>query len=494
MDEHKNISLSQLKEKTLTGFKWSFFDNVGRLGGQFVIGIVLARLLDPVDFGLVGMLTIFIVIGSSLTNSGFGQALIQKKDAGDVDFSTVFYFNVFTSIFLYILVFACSALISRFYNETDLISLTRVLCLIFIIDAFGLVHRTYLEKKLNFKAPSIIGVVSIFTSGAISIYLALKGLGVWALVCNSILRSFITTTLLWILSGWKPSFVFRFKSFKVLFSYGSKILIAGILNSIFNNIYYLIIGRFFQAASLGYYTRAVQFSNLPVNTLTVVVQKVAYPVFSLMQDNNPKLIVGYTKIIRILAAIALPLMALIYIIAKPIIIVVLGDKWLPVVPYLRIMCIYGWIFILYSINNIVITAKGRSDYYLQLQIINKIIIAGAIAITYKHGVSALIYGQMGATVLTYLASSWYLKKVIDISIGYQLKNILPFFISTILMFAASIPVSHLISSDIIRILCSTLWGIFIYTASLWMMKIGELETCIRFVKNNMKQFYIKAKL
>jgi len=493
MNDTKETPLLNLKQKTLNGFKWSFLDNVGRLGGQFVIGIILARILTPVDFGLVGMLTIFIVIGRSLTNSGFGQALIQKKNADNSDFSTVFYFNIVASIFVYLIVFFGSPLIAKFYNEPELTLLTKVICLVFIIDAFGLVHTTYLEKKLDFKAPSIIGVISIFFSGGISIFLAFNDFGVWALVTNSLLRSFITTLLLWIVSGWRPQLIFKLQSFKGLFNYGSKILIAGILNSIFNNLYFLVIGRFFHAASLGYYTRAVQFSNLPVNTITTVVQKVTYPVFSILQDNSEKLIAGYTKVIRMLTAVALPLMAIMYITAKPLIAIVLGTKWLPAVPYLQLMSIYSWIYVLYTVNNLVITAKGRSDYYLQLQVLNKVIIAVSILTTYRFGITALIYGQMGATILTYIVGSVYLKKVLNISIGYQLKNILPFIIATIFMVMPSFPMAKFISNDFLYLLTNTAVAISIYILSLWLMKVEELYSVLTFINRNIKLFYSKIR-
>jgi O-antigen/teichoic acid export membrane protein len=331
MSDKETITAGNLREKTLNGFKWTFLDNVGRLGGQFVIGIVLARILTPEDFGLIGMLTIFIVIGRSLTNSGFGQALIQKKDANRIDFSTVFYFNIFTSIIIYLIIFVGSPLIAKFYREPQLVLLTKVLCLEFILNALSLIHITDLQKNLKFKAPSLIGIISVAISGATSIVLALKGFGVWALVTNTILQSLITTLLLWKVSKWRPLLIFSVNSLKSLFAYGSKILLAGILNSVFKNIYFLVIGRYFQAESLGYYTRANQFTYLPLNTITLVITKVTYPVFSSIQDDIPKLKIGYTKSIRMLSALALPLMGIMYIIARPIIIIVLGDKWLPVV-------------------------------------------------------------------------------------------------------------------------------------------------------------------
>ena len=482
-------NIKSLKEKTITGFKWSFLDNVGRFGGQFVIGIILTRLLSPKDFGLVGMLAIFIVIGQSLTNSGFGQALIQKKDANKIDFSTVFYFNIFASLLIYALIFIGSPLIAKFYNEPQLISLTKVICLSFVINAFGLIHIVHLEKKLDFKTPSIIGVTSVFISGAISIFLAYKGFGVWALVTHTVIRSFITTILFWKLSNWTPLLKFSKNSLKGLFSYGSKILLAGLVQSIFQNIYYLIIGRFFQAQSLGYYTRAAQFKDLPINTMTAVVQRVTFPVFSTIQDDNKKLIVGYTKAIRLLSAAALPLMVLIFITSKPLIHIVLGSQWLPVVPYLQLMSLYGWIYVIHTINNQIITIKGHSDYFLRIKILDKVLIVISILLTYRYGITAMIYGHMAATILSFLIGSFYLNKVIEVTLLYQIKNILPFFISAVLMLTSSIPLSIEITSGIKYLISSVLLGSIIYVLILRVLKVEELNMGFNLVKKFLNRKY-----
>ncbi len=493
LNKESNKRNETLRNKTITGFKWSFIDNVGKLGGQFVVGIILTRLLTPADFGLVGMITIFIVIGQALTNSGFGQALIQKKDADEVDFSTVFYFNIFSSIAIYLVIFASTPLIARFFHEPKLIPLVKVICLVFIVNAFGLIQSVHLEKKLEFKAPSIIGIISVFLAGVISIIMAFKGFGVWALVANTVLRGFFNSVLYWKISSWRPLPKFSFVSLKGLFSYGSKILVAGLVQAIFQNIYYLVIGRLFQPQRLGYYTRATQFKDMPVNTIAVVVQKVTYPVFSTIQDDDAKIIRGYTQALRMLAAVALPIMAGIFITCRPLIDIVLGEKWLPVVPYLQIMSVYSWLYVVYTINNQIVTIKGRSDYYLQIQVIDKVLIAVSIFLTYKHGITAMIYGHMVATVLSYIVGSIYLKKIIDITILYQLKNILPFVVAAILMLISSIPLSLYISGNLIYLLSSASIGIAVYILVLWMMKVRELEAGVKLILKTVRNFSSKNK-
>jgi teichuronic acid exporter len=472
-----------LREKTLTGFKWSFLDNVGKYGGQFIVGIILTRLLTPEDFGLVGMITIFIVIGQSLTNSGFGQALIQKKNATNIDFSTVFYFNILASILIYSVIYFSAPLIANFYDQPQLILLTQIICLSFVIESFGRTHSTHLEKQLNFKAPAIIGLTSVILAGIVSITMAYTGYGVWALVTQVVLKSIITTILFWWASKWRPLLVFSKKSLKSLFMFGSKILVAGLMHSIFQNIYYLIIGRFFSAQTLGYYTRAKTFAEMPVNTITVIIQKVTFPVFSTIQDDDEKLKSGYTKAIRTLSAVVLPLMGIIIIASKPLINIVLGEKWLPVVPYLIVMATYGWMHIIYVMNHQIITVKGRSDYYLQIKIIDKILIIISILITYRYGVMAMIYGHMIATILSYGIGNIYFKKVIDISLMYQVKNVIPFLISATLLVISGFIVSRLIINEFIYLFVSIPLGILIYIAVLRVMKVDELRFGISLVRN-----------
>jgi len=480
------MNYTNLKEKTVNGFKWSSLDKLGKLGGQFVVGIILTRLLSPVDYGLIGMITIFIVIGQSLINSGFGQALIQKKDADNVDFSTVFYFNIFTSILIYLILFLSAPLIARFYNQPQLISLIKVICISFVIDSFGLVHVTWLTKNLHFKAPSLIGIISVIISGTISIIMAYRGFGVWALVTHTVLRSAITSFSLWWVSKWKPLLVFSTKSLKKLFSFGSKILVAGLMQSVFENLYFLIIGRFFIAESLGYYTRAVQFKDLPVKTITAVVQNVTFPVFSALQDDNAKLISGYTKVIRMLAAIVLPLMVIIFITSGPLIRLVLGEKWLPVIPYLKLMALYGWIYIIFTINTQIVVVRGRSDYYLQIQIIDKVMIVIALLLTYRYNIMAIIYGNMAATVITAVVTSIYLRKVINITLLYLMKNIVPFIFAASFMLMSGIILERYIINDIWYLLSSVSLSFAVYIFILWILKVDELKSGIKMASNLIK--------
>jgi O-antigen/teichoic acid export membrane protein len=280
--------------------------------------------------------------------------------------------------------------------------------------------------------------------------------------------------------------VFSTKSIKKLLSFGSKILGAGLMQSVFENLYFLIIGRFFIAESLGYYTRAVQFKDLPVKTITAVVQNVTFPVFSALQDNNAKLISGYTKVIRMLAAIVLPLMVIIFITSGPLIRLVLGEKWMPVIPYLKLMALYGWIYIIFTINTQIVVVRGRSDYYLQIQIIDKVMIVIALLLTYRYNIMAIIYGNMAATVITAVVTSIYLRKVINITLLYLMKNIAPFLIAASVMLMSGIILERYIINDIWYLLSSVSLSFAVYIFILWMLKVDELKSGIKMASNFIK--------
>lgn len=482
----ENIKVN-LRKKTIDGFFWSFFDSVGTVGGQFVIGIILARLLTPADFGLIGMLTIFIAIGQSLMNSGFAQALIQKKDSNHIDFSTVFYFNIFSSIILWLAIWLCAPYIAVFYNQPQLGLLAKVLCFSFVIDSFGWIQQIHLNKAIEFKAQSIIGVVSVLVGGSIGIYLAVSGYGVWSLVIQTLIRTTVKVLLLWKVNSWRPTLVFSFRSLKGLFGYGSRILVGGLIATIFQNIYLLLIGRLFNAQSLGYYTRATQFKDLPVSTINTIVLKVTYPVFAKLQDDDIKLKTGFRKVSRILVSISLPLMVILYLIADPLIRIMLTEKWMPVVPYLQMLCTFGWIYVLQTTNITVFTVKGRSDYYLNFQIIEKIIIIFAIVVTYRFGIEAMIWGQMVTTILSYLLSSYFMRKVIDIKFKTQITNILPFLLSALIMLAVTLFITRNIKSDIINIITTCTIGSAVYLLFLWIQQVDEVIFVINYLTKQMKK-------
>ena len=300
--------MKELKQKTIIGLFWSFLDSFSNQGVQFLVGIILARLLSPIEFGLIGMLTIFISISQSFIDSGFSRALIRKKNCTDTDYSTIFYFNLIIAVFFYFLLYIFANDIGSFFNEPKLETLLKILGIGLIFNAFGIIQRTILVKKINFKLQTKISLISSIGSGIIAISMAMFGFGVWSLVALTIARFGLNSVFLWILSKWKPILVFSMKSFKELFSFGSKLLLSGLIDTIYNNVFYLIIGKYYSAAELGFYSRADQFQALPSQNLTGMISKVTYPVLSSIQDDIPNLKLAYQRIVRSTMFIAFILM------------------------------------------------------------------------------------------------------------------------------------------------------------------------------------------
>jgi teichuronic acid exporter len=423
--------MSSLKQKTVSGLLWSFIDNFSKLGLTFVIGIILARLLDPREFGLIGMITIFIALSQSLVDSGFTQALIRKKDCTQADYSTVFYFNLFVGIILYTVLFFYAGAISRFFDEPQLLLIVQVVGLSIIVNAFTIVQRARLIKAINFKLQTKISIIASMSSGIIGIMMAYSGYGVWSLVFKTLLGFTITSLLLWIWNKWKPSFEFSRNSFKEMFSFGYKLLISGLIDTAYQNIYLLVIGKYFSAAELGFYTRADQFSNLPSQNITSVIQRVSYPVLAEIQHDIPRLKTAYQKIIKSTMLITFVSMIILAVVAKPLVLTLIGEKWLPSVIYLQLLSFGGMLYPLHAINLNMLNVQGRSDLFLRLEIIKKILAIPVIVVGVLLGIKAMIVGMIIISMIAFFLNSYYSGQHIGYSSMQQLKDILPSFILAI---------------------------------------------------------------
>lgn len=420
--------MSSLKTKTVSGLLWSFIDNFAKLGLTFVIGIILARLLTPREFGLIGMITIFIALSQSLVDSGFTQALIRKKDCTQTDYSTVFYFNLFVGIILYAVLFFSAGAISHFFDEPQLLLIMQVVGLSIIVNAFAIVQRARLIKAINFKLQTKISIIASIVSGVIGIIMAYTGYGVWSLVYKSLLGYAISSFLLWIWNKWMPSFIFNKNSFKEMFSFGYKLLISGLIDTAYRNIYLLIIGKYFTATELGYYTRADQFNNLPSQNITMVIQRVSYPVLSEIQNDMPRLKEAYQKLIKSSMLISFVSMMIMIAIAKPLILTLIGEKWIPSVIYLQLLSFTGMLYPLHAINLNMLNVQGRSDLFLKLEIIKKILAIPVIAIGVFLGIKIMIVGMIFHSMIAYFINSYYSGKQIGYSSLHQIKDIFPSFI------------------------------------------------------------------
>jgi len=351
-----------LKQRTATGLLWSFIDNFAVQGVHFVIGVVLARLLSPTDFGLIGMITIFITISQWFISSGFGQALIRKQNCTQADYSTVFIFNIVTGVFLYLMLFLTAPLISRFFNEPALTTLIKVFGINLIIISLTIIQRTQLTKRLDFKLQTRISVISSLSSGVVGIILAIKGLGVWSLVYKSIIEYGISSLLLWLLSNWAPSLIFSKNSFIELFGFGYKLMLRGLIYTVFNNVYYAVIGKYVSTASLGYYTKAEQFSNLLSSNINKVVNRVTYPALSELQNNKVALKEAYRKIFITLVYLTSVMMITLGAIAEPVIISLIGEKWRNSIVLLQFLSIIGLLYPLCDFNLTILKIVGNSSF------------------------------------------------------------------------------------------------------------------------------------
>ena len=416
-----------LRDKTARGVGWSFIDNIANSGITFLVGLVLARLLTPEEYGVMAMIAIFIAVSDSIIDSGFSNALIRKVDIERIDYNTVFYFNLIVSISLYILLFFVSPAISAFFREPVLVDVMRVIGFVLIVNALAIIPRTIFIRNINFKTQTKVSLIASISSGVVGIGMALSGMGVWSLVGQQLSRQLLNTVFLWGYCKWKPVFEFSAKSFKEMFGFGSKLLVSGLLDTIYKDIYYIIIGRFYSSAQLGQYTRAQQFNIIFSSNLTSVVQRVSYPVLSSMQDESERLKQAYRKVIKVTMLVTFACMLGLAAVAKPLIVILIGEKWLMAVSFLQIICFAGMLYPLHAINLNILQVKGRSDLFLKLEILKKIIAVGPIIIGIFYGIEYMLWGSVFTSFIAYFLNSFYSADLINYPTKDQIEDILPTF-------------------------------------------------------------------
>jgi len=424
-----------LAEKSLSGFFWSFGSNVGTRVTALVVGIILARLLTPADFGLVAMLYIFFQISHSFVNSGFSQALIREKEISEEDKSTTFYVNILVSLLFYFLLWIAAPLIASFYQQPKLLWLTRFMGLSVIFNALTIVQSALLTQELNFKSLSYVEIGTNVITGGVAITLAFRGFGVWALAVNYVLRTFIRSIFFWIINPWKPIGFINKKSFKKLFGFGSKLLASGLIETTYQNIYKLIIGKFFTASILGFFTQAQNLKNNASQGIVSSLQRVTYPILSKIKNEPERLKSGYRKIIQVTSFFVFPAMIGLAITAKPLIVTLMGEKWLPAVSMLQILCFSGILYHFHAINLNVLKVVGRSDLFLKLEVIKKINITIAIVIGLQFGIWGLLIGQVISSYIALYINMYYTSTFINYSTGEQILDVLPLLLLNIPMIA-----------------------------------------------------------
>lgn len=406
---------------------WSALENVTRLGVTFVVSIILARLLSPEEYGLIGILTIFIAIFNAIVDSGFTNALIRKQDATDTDYSTVFYTNLVLSLVLAAVLFFCAKPISVFFERPELVSLTKVMSSVVIINALSIVQRVRTTKAIDFKTQTKITFISSIGSGVIGIAMAYMRYGVWALVGQQISNQLFTTLFFWFYNKWVPKLVFSWASFKEMWAFGSKLLASSLIATAWNEIYQVVIGKCYSPATLGLYTRAKQFADMCSSNLTSVVQRVSYPVLSGIQDDRVRLKGAYQRVIKTTMLPTFVLMLGMAACAEPMIYVLIGEQWLECVPMLQIICTYGMLYPLHALNLNMLQVQGRSDLFLKLEIIKKIIAIGPLLLGIFVDIYLMLAGSLITSFISYYLNAYYSGPFLNYSIKEQVKDILPSF-------------------------------------------------------------------
>lgn len=436
-----------LKDKTVKGVGWSAIDNVAQIGVTFLVSIVLARLLSPDDYGLLGLITIVTAVCTTLVNGGFTTALIRKKDITEDDYNTAFIVNLALSLLLYAIVYASSPFIADFFKREELVSLTRVASIGLIAGALSLVPQTRLTKRIDFKAQTKITLIASVTSGALGIAMALLGFGVWSLVAQTLSNQVLRTILLWAIDRWIPKFQFSKASFQELFGFGWKMMLSGLLDTVWKELYQVVVGKFYSPATLGQYTRGNQFAQLFSSNLTNVVQRVTYPVLSNIQDERERMVNAYRRIIKTTMFITAVGMFFLGAISEPLLYCLIGPKWHEAATYLPLICISSSLYPLHAINLNMLQVQGRSDLFLGLEIIKKIIALGPLFIGAFVGIMPMLYTNIIIGIISYFLNSYYTGKFLNYSSWMQIKDVAPSYgiatlVAVSIYFLKYLPVSN----------------------------------------------------
>lgn len=471
-----------LGKKVINGMVWTSIERFGTLAIQFIISIAIARILSPEDYGIVGMTAIFMAIADILLNSGFSSALIQKKDRNETDYTTCFYFNVIVGLLLYAILYFSAPFIADFYRVPLLTPVCRVLALGLMLSSLTTSQGAKLRVELKFKQLSVIALATTLFSGVIGLCMAIAGWGVWALVLQMVGGSFLYLIFLEFYTKWLPRGRFSYDSFKYLFSFGSKILCSNIINTIYGNLYTLVIGRVFTPAEVGYYNRANNFANLPSQTLLGTVMKVAYPIMSEIQDDNVRLTWAYKKFLRLPLFILYPILAGFVALAEPLIVALIGEKWLPCVPYLQILSV-GCLFTpLTHINLNILYVKGRTDLVLKLEVIKKTIAFSILFATIQFGIVWLIVGKAFYELVAYSFNCYHTGKFINFGFWKQMYYNVPIILKSSLMGVACWGVSLLGVSAWSQLFLGFITGVAVYGAIVFMTKDESLYDLIAIIK------------
>ena len=483
------MSEQSLKQKTVQGVIWSSIDRFSVQLIQLVIGIVIARILSPSDYGMVAMLIFFMAISSLLVDSGFSNALIQKKDPTEADFSTAFYCNVAIAFICYILLFALAPLIASFYKTEALSPILRVYAISLIFNSLCLVGNVKLIREFDFKKKTIINMASVMGSGCIGLGMAIGGCGVWALVVQYVAASAITWLSLLIFVRWKPLFLFSKASFNHLFKFGSKLLGGSFLNTVTGNLYTLLLGRFFPSDQVGYYTRGLQVPNVLANTLTSVTQSVSYPVFSNLQGEKEQLVAAHRRFVRFTGFFIIPSMLILMIVSGPFVRYFLTEKWEPSIVLMQWICLARIFTPFGFLNQNVLNAIGRPDLSLKIDLLKLPLSFIALIVTIPMGIKVVIVGHFVLSVISFFINAYFPGKILGYGSFKQLKDLFSIFVCSVITGIVLIVLFHFIHSDLLKIILSILVGGGVYYLLAYLSKFEEIKE-LNFMLDNLKKRFV----
>lgn len=472
------MSEPSLRNKTIKGVGWSAADAFLGQGISFVVGIVLARLLTPEEYGLIGICLIFTTVLNGIVDSGFSNAIIRKKDATNEDYNTMFITNMVVSIVLYILLYLSAPLVTKFF-QMEVTNLIRAVGLVLIINALSLTQQTNLTKKLDFKTKTKASVISAIISGIIGIAMAYSGFGVWALVAQQLSRQTVYTISLWILNHWMPNFKFSIDSFKYMWGFGWKLLVSGLLDNLWKELYQIVVGKFYNAATLGQYTRSREYARIFSANITSIVQRVTYPVLAEVQDEKERMVAAYRRVIKTTMFVTAICMISLGAVAEPLIYCLIGPKWHQAATFLPLICISLSLYPLHAINLNMLQVLGRSDIFLYLEIVKKIIAVGPLCIGIFFDIYWMLIGSIITGVICFFLNSYYTGKKLGYSSWKQLKDVAPSYIISLIIALSVYFLKYLPLSNWVILPTQILVGIIVF---FFICEITKLQEYIE-VKN-----------
>lgn len=468
-----------LRKKTINATVWAFVQQIGTQLISFAVSLILTRLLEPSDYGILGILTIFIAIGNTLVQGGMITSLVRAQSPTEEDYTTVFTLNVIASFFIYFLIYLLSPAIGSWLDEPRLVLLIRVYSFSIIIQSFSSMQVAKLTKEMKFKTMAIVQAPSIALASLLGIYMALNNFGVWSLVWMLLLQTLLVTIQYWWRSDLKFKFGMNVGKFKEHFNFGYKLMLSGLLDTIFQNIYTFTIGKVYNFVQLGYYTRAFSLRQLPVQNISIVLNKVSFSVFAEIQGDDIKLKSAYKRIMLLVLFIIAPVLLILFIVAEPFFRFVFTEKWLPAVYYFKLLCLGGIMYPLHSYNLNILNVKGRSDLFLRLEVFKKIIIVAGVLVSLQYSIEVLLWFQLMFSVFSYFINCFYSGKLINYPLREQLKDITPVLlvssITTLICIVFDTFLLNFTNNDFIRIILNSIMFILIYIAFSFLFKIASLK-------------------